>query len=101
MTIKPGYTSNLRQLVDNLERKLGQKVSQGDLAERAGVSEGTFSSWMKHYKVNRALNFDSWFGIARALNVHPYDLIELVGVDWLEKKGEEETPEVIELQLAS
>ena len=86
-----GYRSRLKQILSDIEIEQGERFLQRSLAKEAGVTPGTFSAWMNHVKVNRMLNIDTWFSIAEALNVHPMDLISLVGVDWLDE--EEETPE--------
>jgi hypothetical protein len=43
---------------------------------------------MQHGKIGM-LHVESWLKLAKSLGVHPWDLLEFAGIDWLPEDEEE------------
>jgi hypothetical protein len=87
-----GFQSHLKLRVVDIEKKLGRKITQVELAEASGLSRPTISMWMKPYevmdKVDGAILYSIIVGlekIAHSAGMHlqlkPEDIIEIVRMD--------------------
>lgn len=85
-----GFRSRLKYVVDNLTVQLGHGIQQMDIADRAGISRVTLSTWMKPYAVVGRLDFGVLHSIIKAveeiaadegveITLAPEDIVEFVG----------------------
>lgn len=83
-----GYQSLLKYVLDELEVELRQRISQREIAEKAGISTTTLSRWMRHYEIMGQLDVATLYAITEAVNVYagkvgkryePMQLIQFVG----------------------
>src|SRR5687767_10683303 len=95
MTQQVGFRSHLRSKVVDLERVLGRKITQIELAEASGISRPTIGLWMKSYIVMDEVNANILYAITNGLkkiarengvkpdrfDVNPVELIEFVSED--------------------
>jgi len=105
-TEKRGAVSHLKDVLVKLERATGQKLTNRDVADKAGISEHTFGTWVKPYRVIQKIDVNTWYTITDALNkiaqeagadfrVKPEDILTFTG--WsLEGFEDPETEELLE-----
>lgn len=81
-TDERGIKSRLETVILELQAKRKKRITRQELIEATGTSHNTLRSWGDPENLFQRLDIATWFDIARALKVHPMDLIEAVGVDW-------------------